>query len=826
MEQPLTTQPNDSRPIDPRRFFGLRWKVLIGISLTLAAVILSVTLYARGVLIGQFERHQAHLRQRQVEHFFSLKGDRYQQLSQLASMVPRLASEAAGTSAVDHLREALQVGGGMLDLEWDIRTVHWLPLGGEPSALWPSEQLTLPASLVDKIRQQPEEVTEHILCSQDACRQYLASPILWRGETAGTLVLGRTIASLLLAFQNLTGADLAIATPADGDKPTDLSLGVDLQFFGATRPQRILPLLESVPAASLLLSSSDQPLTIELGEDWYEVFRIDQKDMRLIGFIVNRTTDEQRAIAQMSRNSILIGVLSLIVAEALLLLIMHGPVRRIRELSRLLPLLAENRFETLANQLPTARRSIGFRDEIDDTIEVAKRLNQRMAQIQAEREAAQNKLRWLADHDPLTALPNRRRFNDELTSAIAVAQQQQTRGALLFIDLDNFKDVNDTSGHIIGDRLLKRIGKRLAASLGECDRISRFGGDEFAVLLSTTQPESVVSLAEQLHEQIRTTRVQARGHRHQVSASIGIVLFPDHGTDPQTLMANADLAMYQAKAKQHQRCHLYSDQDTARAAANARVLWSREITEAMKVGRLRLFYQPLLALPQRRIWRAEGLLRMQLADGRLASPDEFIPIAERTGLINLIDRWVLAEAIRVLVAHPQLSLGINLSAKALDDASIDDELARLLRSSKIDPQRLTLEITETVAIDNISAAVERIESMRALGCHFALDDFGSGFASYAYLKQLPVQDVKIDGSLIRHLDQSREDRIFVQATTEMAHTMGKQVVAEFVESEAILEVLCELGVDFAQGYFVGRPAPEPPAPGAAAPSASGWRSSG
>ncbi|WP_462322513.1 putative bifunctional diguanylate cyclase/phosphodiesterase [Halochromatium sp.] len=550
-------------------------------------------------------------------------------------------------------------------------------------------------------------------------------------------------------------------------------------------------------------------MAIERGDDWYEVFRLDQKDTGLIGFIVNQTTEGRRTIAQMSRNSILIGLLSLILAEALLLT-MHGPVRRIRDLSRLLPLLAENRFETLADQLPTPHGSIGFRDEIDETIEVAKQLNRRMAQIQAEREVAQNELRWLADHDPLTALPNRRRFHEELTAAIARAQQQKRCGALLFIDLDNFKDINDISGHLIGDRLLKRIGKRLAAALGEEDKISRFGGDEFAILLTVVDLDTVVTRPEQLHEQIRTTRVQAKGHRHQVSASIGIVLFPDHGSDPQPLMANADLAMYQATARQRQRCHLYSDQDSARAAANARVLWNREIIEAMEAGRLRLFYQPLMALPQRAIWRAEGLLRIELADGRLASPNEFIPVAERTGLINAIDRWVIDEAIRVLAEHPHLSLGVNLSAKALADPSIDDELADLLQRSQVNPQRLTLEITETVAIDNIGVAIKRIENIRALGCHFALDDFGSGLTSYAYLKQFPVEDVKIDGSFIRDLDRSSEDRIFVQATTQMAHTMGKKVVAEFVESEAILKVLCELGVDFAQGYFIGRPAPEPP----------------
>jgi EAL domain-containing protein (putative c-di-GMP-specific phosphodiesterase class I) len=306
--------------------------------------------------------------------------------------------------------------------------------------------------------------------------------------------------------------------------------------------------------------------------------------------------------------------------------------------------------------------------------------------------------------------------------------------------------------------------------------------------------------------------VRAGKHRHKVSASIGIVVFPDHGLDPEALMANADLAMYQAKARRLRRCHFYSEQDAAaRAQADARVLWSREITEALNTDRFQLYYQPIMTIAERRIARAEGLLRMNLVDGRIAAPGEFIPIAERTGLISAIDYWVIAEGIRQLRQQPHLSLSVNLSATALADPALDDEIARLLHVAQIDPQRLTLEITETVAIDNMHTAIARIQGLRNLGCRFALDDFGSGFASYAYLKQLPVEAVKIDGSFIRDLDKNVEDRIFVKAVTEMAHATDKQVIAEFVESEAILKVLQELGVDYAQGYFIGRPVPEPPA---------------
>ncbi|MBK1703766.1 putative bifunctional diguanylate cyclase/phosphodiesterase [Halochromatium glycolicum] len=805
-----------SSQADHRPFLGLRWKVLIGISLTLAAVIISLTLYAHAILIDQFERDQADLRHRQAEHFTALIADRYQQMARLASMVPRLASVSDKATIFDHLSEALQLDGSMLDLEWDIRSVHWLPIDGEPLALWPPEARTLPSLLVREIEQQPEQITQQLLCDQDACRQFLASPVLWQGETAGSLVLGRSMASILLAFSELTEADLAIAAIDERDDAETASTESPFNFVGATQPQQVLPVLQSVPAASLLATDPSYPLAIEFNEHWYEVFRNDPNGVGLVSFVINQTTDDRHAIRQMSRNSLLIGLLGLLMAELLLLLTMQGPVTRIRRLSQLLPLLAENRFDTLADQLPPARARTGLRDEIDETITVTNTLNQRMARMQEEREAARQELLWLADHDPLTALLNRRRFDHELAQAVSRAQEHGRHGALLFIDLDHFKDVNDTSGHQAGDRLLKRMAKRLVASLSEHDKVGRFGGDEFAVLLNDTEPDEIARIAERLQEQISSTSVRAGTHRHQVSASIGIAVFPDHGVDTQTLMANADLAMYQAKSGQRRRYHFYSEDDSARAQANARVIWSREITEALSSSRLQLYYQPIMELPERRVWRAEGLLRIRLTDGRIAAPNEFIPIAERTGLISAIDRWVMAEAIRLLQQQPHLSLSINLSAKALGDISLNSDIARLIEVARIDPKRLTLEITETIAIDNISSAVARIESVRALGCRFALDDFGSGFASYAYLKQLPVEAVKIDGSFIRALDRNLEDRIFVRAVTEMAHATDKKVVAEFVESEAILKVLCDLGVDFAQGYFIGRPVPEPPA-------AESWR---
>ncbi|HQC72771.1 MAG TPA: EAL domain-containing protein, partial [Candidatus Competibacteraceae bacterium] len=384
-------------------------------------------------------------------------------------------------------------------------------------------------------------------------------------------------------------------------------------------------------------------------------------------------------------------------------------------------------------------------------------------------------------------------------------------GALLFFDLDQFKDVNDLSGHSIGDQLLIQIASQLQQIVRKSDLLARFGGDEFALAIPESSVEQAIVTAERVQEAVRAIVLHSHGRRHQVSASIGIALFPLHGEQPQQVLANADLAMYQAKAKGRGVWHLFSDDEQAREQAASRVLWKQKIADALAENRFELHGQPILHIPTQRVTRMEVLLRMRETDGTLVYPDRFIPIAEHTGQIRAIDHWVLARAIALMHEQPELCLSVNLSAGALEDPSLLPDIEAQLRDQNIVAARVTFEITETVAINNLQDAIRLMHSIRQLGCRFALDDFGSGFASYAYLRQLPIDDVKIDGTFIRELAANREDQIFVKSITDIAHGMGKRVVAEFVENEEILRILGEIGVDYAQGYHIGRPAPLPAA---------------
>jgi diguanylate cyclase (GGDEF)-like protein/PAS domain S-box-containing protein len=427
------------------------------------------------------------------------------------------------------------------------------------------------------------------------------------------------------------------------------------------------------------------------------------------------------------------------------------------------------------------------------------------------RKSAELRLTWLADHDPLTHLFNRRRLQEELEEAIARAKRYRHSGALVLVDLDQFKYVNDTSGHPAGDRLLESLGESLPRVLREVDVIARLGGDEFAIVLGKADEAEAVQVAKKILAHIQEIEVRADHRVHKVSASIGITLFPQHGDTVQDLLAHADLALYEAKESGRGRCHLFSLEDQGQRAMQDRVLWKERVERALVDKRFVLFVQPIVEIRTQRTSHYEVLLRMRHDDGSLISPAQFIEVAERVGLIGRIDRMVVAEAVRaqaqLAAMGEDVSFAVNLSAHAFNDPELLTFLADLLRDTGLDPKRLILEMTETATVADFGAAHSLMEAIRGLGCSFALDDFGRGFASFFYLKELPMEYVKIDGSFVRNLLERPDDQALVRAMGQIARAFGKKTVAEHVESGEVLELLAQFDIDYAQGYYTGRPVP-------------------
>ncbi|MDN5881849.1 MAG: EAL domain-containing protein [Nitrosospira sp.] len=433
-----------------------------------------------------------------------------------------------------------------------------------------------------------------------------------------------------------------------------------------------------------------------------------------------------------------------------------------------------------------------------------------------EHKRAEGRLAWLADHDPLTDLFNRRRFQEELEQMLNLATRYNYSGALLFFDLDQFKYINDTSGHQAGDALLKMVAHRLLGGIRSVDILGRLGGDEFAVILPQTTAEGAIEVAKNALISLSQGKLTVNGRTHKASVSIGIALFPQHGNNVHDLLAAADIAMYQAKEAGRGGWHLFSDEEKTRERMHTLVYWKEKIEYSFTHDRFFFHFQPIMHIADKTIDHYEVLLRMLDSDGTIVAPHLFIPAAEQTGLIHAIDHMVLRKSI-ALAAHIQqrghnVRFSINLSAHSFHDPQLLSVLTETFAHSGADPSTFMFEITETAALSDITAARKLMEAIKALGCGFTLDDFGVGFSSFFYIRQLPIDVVKIDGSYIRNLADSPDDQILVKALCDVAKGFGKRTTAEFVENGAILTVLEKMQVDYAQGYFIGMPVPASESP--------------
>ncbi len=427
-----------------------------------------------------------------------------------------------------------------------------------------------------------------------------------------------------------------------------------------------------------------------------------------------------------------------------------------------------------------------------------------------ERRRFEERLRQLAEKDPLTGLPNRRAFEEKLAARVADARSRGGIGAVLLLDLDAFKYVNDAFGHAAGDDLLRSVARVLKARIRRDDVLARLGGDEFAILVPSADQAAASVVGNSVLNAIRDHVVPISARPISVTVSIGIACY-DIGAavdDGGEVLAAADRAMYVAKESGRDRV---ASAARSKKPVETRLGWEHRIRNALERDLFVLHYQPIVDLRTGVVTRYEALLRMNDAEG-LTTPAAFLEVAERHGLIHAVDRWVAGEAIEMLAGNPGLVLEVNLSARSLDDPQILELIRDGLRARRVEPERLCFEITETAAVGNIDIARRMAKALQRLGCTFALDDFGAGFGSFHYLKHIPAEYLKIDGDFVRP-PRTKADELIIEAIVRIAKGLGKRTIAEWVEDAATLEFVRGAGVDFAQGYEIGRPLPAEEIPG-------------
>ena len=817
--------PVDTTPVGTKRWRrrreSLLWKALGGLLLLLAVVNASLTWLAYLELDGQFKSNLSELRTQQERQLRDILEVRQEEMSRFgASLVNLYRPDAKEEPNLQQkIKQAVDANAPTLDVEWDIVSIHFVQLDGTAEVAWPTAGMAgaeLPAPVLpekwianllgdfqsqgQRHTRQPQGILSCSPTSPKACHQFVATPLLSKGVPVGYLVLGRALEDALKAFVELTGAKVAIAETG----------AVPLDPHSPSAPD-VWPILATAKAELEALGAGAASVRAAQAGELHEIYRVPLSP-GIDALVVNDLTEKNDKKEQGWRNMFLGGFAGLVLSGLVLMAIIHGPLSRLNDLDAVLPLLAENRYADLRSQLPERKETLLHRligsDDVDRVTDTVRDLTEELERLAHARDAAAAEKIRNARHDPLTDLLNRRGFEEDFPAILERALYYRRQGALLFLDLDQFKDVNDLSGHHSGDNLLKLVTEQLRrVTTEQTDLLARLGGDEFAIVLPEATDAEAMDCADRIQAAVRSISLPEGGRHHRISASIGVVLFPTHGEEIVELMQNVDLAMYQAKEKGRGRWCLFSEEFRNKKQLTDRVLYRDQITQALQHDRFELYVHPIMEIATGRRRHMEVLLRMRDARGDLVYPDRFIPVAERTGQIQAIDEWVIESAVKALRDHPDLRLSVNLSASAMDDPKTLPLVKRQLERYGVTPGRIAFEVTETAAINSMLSANQLMRGIQDLGCRFALDDFGSGYASYAYLRDLLVDEVKIDGAFVRDIAKKPEDRIFVKAITDMAHAMGKRVIAEFVENAEILSILAELGVDDAQGYHFGQPSP-------------------
>jgi len=452
---------------------------------------------------------------------------------------------------------------------------------------------------------------------------------------------------------------------------------------------------------------------------------------------------------------------------------------------------------------PSVMTALAVKKERDQTYQRQLQLEDEVANLKV----MEARLQFSVDHDELTGLSNRRRLEQAIELSLIQARNFNTNSVLLYIDLDRFKVLNDSEGHAAGDALLVQVANSLRGFFAAQDTLVRIGSDEFSVLIDNINTQQAIEKAEQVRSMLDGYSFEHMGNHYHLSASIGVKLIDaDKELIATDILTHANQACYTAQERGRNRIHLYSPQDNEMHTLRHSVQWAPRIRSALKNENFLLEFQPIHAVETNEISHYECLIRMKGEDKTIYYPNEFIPVAEAMGLVQQIDLWVVNHVFDLMGSMPaHISFTINLSGNIFLDHQLFPLVERKLAQTGVDPDRIVFEITETAAISNFEQTKDKVNQLRSLGFRFALDDFGSGFNSYSYLKHFPVDILKIDGGFITDLENDEVDQLLVKSMIDIAHSLGKKTVAEYVEKQSTMDLLKRLGIDYIQGFLVGKP---------------------
>lgn len=781
--------------------------ILLAMVLTVAVVISTVLIQESDARILLQQRENQVSNQRRVQLFEDILHGR------MITLIDIISHKSGGNAdSLESLQQTLSGLSEYLTLNFQVESLYLFDEHGVVGNPLQPVNKTI-EKLVNTTRASFE--SRSLLYCDSVCTHYISIPIMANGETLPVIVVSTSMRELLYLFSRATDVH-KVAVVQHKETSSELSeLRVASQVSAANR-QYFQSLFDALPdnwriddlvIRGMNVALENQQLLVSLLP-----FNHASGDHPYL-LIVQDVSAMVRQNEQYQYIVISSAVALFFIFSSLLYLFLNQYRIRLLDVSERLPMLAEHKFSEFYTIAAKRRKSpiFKFTDELDVVEDAANNLARQLESFDGQMAINTAKLEKMAMFDVLTGLPNRNMLTFQIEKQLAGSIRDDRLVALMFMDLDDFKKVNDSHGHDVGDKLLKAAAMRISKPIRESDIASRFGGDEFVILLSNIESKKHVdTVAKKLIEEFKEPII-VDGVTFYVSISIGIAITNHSRATPVELLRHADIAMYEAKAKKGAEYRVYDA--TMNLKVMQKVELESEAREALRDNQFSLALQPQIEMHTGRLVGFEALLRWQHPKKGNISPADFIPLLENTSFMLELDYWVITRStylIRELKnsGYPDVKMAINLSAGQFLDPSLPEFLQQQIIKNDIAPDQVCLELTETVLVSDIKRATTIMQNIRDMGCMLAIDDFGTGYSSLSYLKSLPADYIKIDRSFVANIASSADDRNIVHSTISMVRNMGMQVVAEGIETSEQYELLCHFDCNLGQGYLISRPIPE------------------
>ena len=781
--------------------------ILLAMVLTVAVVISTVLIQESDARILLQQRENQVSNQRRVQLFEDILHGR------MITLIDIISHKSGGNAdSLESLQQTLSGLSEYLTLNFQVESLYLFDEHGAVGNPLQPVNKTI-EKLVNTTRASFE--SRSLLSCDSVCTHYISIPIMANGETLPVIVVSTSMRELLYLFSRATDVH-KVAVVQHKETSSELSeLRVASQVSAANR-QYFQSLFDALPdnwriddlvIRGMNVALENQQLLVSLLP-----FNHASGDHPYL-LIVQDVSAMVRQNEQYQYIVISSAVALFFIFSSLLYLFLNQYRIRLLDVSERLPMLAEHKFSEFYTIAAKRRKSpiFKFTDELDVVEDAANNLARQLESFDGQMAINTAKLEKMAMFDVLTGLPNRNMLTFQIEKQLAGSIRDDRLVALMFMDLDDFKKVNDSHGHDVGDKLLKAAAMRISKPIRESDIASRFGGDEFVILLSNIESKKHVdTVAKKLIEEFKEPII-VDGVTFYVSISIGIAITNHSRATPVELLRHADIAMYEAKAKKGAEYRVYDA--TMNLKVMQKVELESEAREALRDNQFSLALQPQIEMHTGRLVGFEALLRWQHPKKGNISPADFIPLLENTSFMLELDYWVITRStylIRELKnsGYPDVKMAINLSAGQFLDPSLPEFLQQQIIKNDIAPDQVCLELTETVLVSDIKRATTIMQNIRDMGCMLAIDDFGTGYSSLSYLKSLPADYIKIDRSFVANIASSADDRNIVHSTISMVRNMGMQVVAEGIETSEQYELLCHFDCNLGQGYLISRPIPE------------------